>query len=98
MLTFAILIAITIGLVQVIKKSRMISTDRIPLTAVIVGIVLNCLANVSTIFASWTGLGEMIVIGVVIGLSSVGLFSQKSILKNNRPQYKDSPKMSDRTS
>lgn len=91
MLTFAILTAITIGLVQVIKKSRMISTDRIPLTAVIVGIVLNLLANTGVIFASWSGFGEMIVIGVVIGLSASGLFDNRLLFKkgngkNTMPQ------------
>ena len=68
LLSFGTLTALTIGLTEVIKRGGM--PDKfIPLTAVVVGIILVALGDI-------TALTTLSVIsGVAVGLSAIGLFS-----------------------
>lgn len=79
MLTFAILTAITIGLVEVIKRTGT-PIKFLPLIAVLVGIVLNFFGDIS----GGAGFGGRVIIGIAIGLSASGLFDQTKLLKNKK--------------
>lgn len=75
MITFSALIAITVGIVQVFKKAGLRSKYA-PLISLGVGLI-----------ASWLGwlvdpypVGEMILTGLVIGLSASGLYSSSKTL------------------
>jgi len=69
-LELGFLAAIVLGLVEVVKRCGM-PTKFVPLLAVIIGIGLSILILVG-------GWGEMIISGIVIGLTAVGLFSGAS--------------------
>lgn len=60
----AINVAVTIGLVEVIKRLEWLPTRFLPLVAVVLGIV-----------TFYVGSSSSILIGIVTGLSAVGLFS-----------------------
>lgn len=68
-------IALVIGLTQVVKKMRFIADRYIPFVALILGV-----AVVTMLEASVTGI--TIASGIVVGLSSMGMWSgSKTILK-----------------
>ncbi|MDF1498776.1 MAG: holin [Patescibacteria group bacterium] len=62
-----VLIAITVGVVEVLKKADKLPKKYIPLLAVIIGTLI-------TQIASFDQLGG-IVTGLIVGLSAIGLYS-----------------------
>jgi hypothetical protein len=66
--SLVVLIAITSGLVQAIKKTEVFNTKWIPLTSVLMGVVV---VGVSGFF-SFTNL--TLLQGLVVGLAATGLF------------------------
>lgn len=64
-ITSALLVALTIGLVQVIKK--FIDEKYIPLSSVLIGVILTFLATQELTTAT-------AITGIVIGLSSCGFY------------------------
>lgn len=70
--------AITSGLVQAIKKTKLIPKDFLPLTAVFVGIILGGLAVFIEI-----DLASRLWAGGISGLASVGLFELGKQKKEN---------------
>ncbi len=81
--SFGALVAITIGITEVIKRATKAPTSIIPLIAFIVGFVLNLIGNVTNI-TSLT-----LLTGFAIGLSASGLFDQKKIVDLVRLVRKD---------
>jgi len=71
LLSFSVLVVITIGLTEVCKKAFKMPKRFIPLTALILGLVINLIAG------GITGLG--LLTGIGIGLSAVGLFDVSKI-------------------
>lgn len=63
-----ILIPLCVGLVQVIKMTKKVNIDYIPLTSLIVGIVLGM------VFRNGNALDTSLLIGIMVGLSASGLF------------------------
>ena len=74
-LSFAVLVALTIGLTEVVKQASKAPKNFIPLIALVLGFVLTLVGNLTSI-TSFT-----VLTGIAIGLSSVGLFSQKKLLE-----------------
>lgn len=74
LISFGVLVAITIGVVEVIKRALKLDKRYIPLVALVIGFGLNFAAG-------YTTFGLTVVAGLAVGLSAVGLFSQKSIIK-----------------
>ena len=73
-MTTEILIFLTIGVVEVIKRSKKIKNRYLPLIALIIGIGLSFIASLMGDY------GQTLLIGAMIGLSSIGLYSgQKAI-------------------
>ena len=70
-----VLVALTIGVTEVIKRATGLRKEIVPLIALVVGLVLTFIGNV-TLITSFTIIG-----GVGVGLSASGLFDQKLILK-----------------
>ena len=78
--SFTVLVALTIGFVQVIKKvgGDKVGKNITPFIALVVGVGLTVLGNVSDL-TSLTVLN-----GIAVGLSSVGLFSQKLLFSTKK--------------
>jgi len=74
LLSFGVLVLLTIGVVEVIKRALKLPKTIVPAVALAVGLVLTIVGNISDI-TSLTFLA-----GIAVGLSSVGLFSQKDII------------------
>ena len=71
-----IVIAIITGLTQVIKLAVNLKKRYIPIIAVLLGVAL-------AFIYSQSDAGETIINGIILGLSSVGLYSgSKAIIKN----------------
>lgn len=72
-ITFGVLTAITVGLVQIIKKFK-VSSRFIPLFAILVGVCLCWLAGVA--------MPQLIFAGLVVGLTASGLYDvgKKTVL------------------
>jgi len=68
LLSFGALTALTVGLTEVIKRVG-VPDKFIPLTAVVVGIILVVLGDITTL----TTLS--VISGIAVGLSAIGLFS-----------------------
>lgn len=60
----ALNVAVTMGLVEVVKRMEIVSTRFLPLIAVVLGIV-----------SFYVGTSTSVLMGVVTGLTAVGLFS-----------------------
>ena len=75
LLSFGLLVLLTIGVVEAAKRALGLSKNLIPAVALAVGLGLTIIGSLSDI-TSLTFLA-----GVAVGLSSVGLFSQKDIIK-----------------
>ena len=73
-LSFAILVALTSGIVEVFKKLGT-SGKYLPLTSLLVGLIITIVGNLTTL-TPFT-----VITGVAVGLSAVGLFSQIKLLK-----------------
>ena len=75
--SFTVLVALTIGFVQVIKKvgGDKVGKNITPFIALVVGVGLTVLGNVSNL-STLTPL-----IGAAVGLSASGLFDQKLLLR-----------------
>ncbi len=67
-ISFAVLVALTTGVVEALKKGIGIDSKFLPLTALVVGIVLTFLGGITNI-TSLT-----VLTGIAVGLSAVGLF------------------------
>ena len=72
--SFAVLVALTTGLVEVVKRTAGLPTRFVPLTALVAGLVLTGVGGVLD-FTPLT-----LLTGVAVGLSSVGLFAQTKVL------------------
>ena len=72
---FAVLTALTSGVVEVIKRIKILDDRWLPLVSLVVGF---CLSGVSAFF-SFTSL--TILEGIAVGLSAAGLFDQTKIAK-----------------
>jgi len=69
--SFGVLVALTIGITEVIKRAFSVETKFVPLGSVAIGLILVAVAN-------FTELAELpILLGLVIGLTASGLFDQK---------------------
>lgn len=66
--SLTVLIALTIGLTEVIKKALGLNKRFLPLTALVIGFSLNLIGSITEI-TSLT-----ILTGIVVGLSASGLF------------------------
>ncbi len=73
--SFAILVALNVGLVEVLKRAVKLEKRYTPLVAVICGMVLTFLGSVAKI----TSLD--VLTGIATGLSSCGLFDQYLLVK-----------------
>ena len=75
MIELTLLIPLTIGIVEVVKRATKMGSRYIPLVAVVVGLVLAFLLNVEV-------LSSTLLPGAVAGLSAVGLWdiAKKSVL------------------
>ncbi|MFA5080312.1 MAG: hypothetical protein WC472_01665 [Candidatus Paceibacterota bacterium] len=76
-ISFAVIVALTIGLIQVIKTSfPSLSSSWFPLIALVIGICLSfCARGAGLPEFIELNLWYLILLGIIIGLSSVGLFS-----------------------
>jgi len=74
LLSFAVLVALTIGVTEVIKRAGNVPTRFIPAIALILGFILCLIGNLTSITSI------TILTGIAVGLSSSGLFDQKLIL------------------
>lgn len=74
LLSFGILVLLTVGVVEAAKRALKLPSSIIPAVALVVGLVLTIVGNLSDI-TSLTFLA-----GIAVGLSSVGLFDQKKLL------------------
>lgn len=63
-----ILLALTIGIVEAIKRTGKIKSQYVPITAILVGILISGLINLDNL--QWS----VIITGIVAGLSSCGLW------------------------
>ena len=72
--SFGVLVLLTIGVTEVIKRALKVPKTIIPAIALVVGLALTILGSITTI-TSLTFLA-----GIAVGLSAVGLFSQKDII------------------
>ena len=75
LLSFGGLVIITIGVTEVIKLGFKLPKRLVPLTALVIGFLLTLIGSLTSI-TSLT-----ILTGIAVGLSSVGLFDQKDLLK-----------------
>lgn len=76
-ISFAIIVALTIGLVEAIKKSfPVLPSNFMPVIAIVIGICLSICARGAGI-PEFVGMNiwYLVLLGIAIGLSSVGLFS-----------------------
>ncbi len=72
--SFVVLVAITIGVSEVIKRAFRLDARFIPLVALVVGFIL-------TLVGSLTDITTLTILtGLAVGLSSCGLFDQKKLL------------------
>lgn len=67
-----VLVPITVGLVQALKLTGL-PTRLFPLVAILVGVFLQYLVNVA--LSSDQSLAQTILLGLIVGLSSAGLYS-----------------------
>ena len=71
--SFAVLTALTIGVVEAIKRTKILPRKYIPLLAVIAGLLLTSTAGAFN-------LSHLTILeGIAVGLSAVGLYNQKKI-------------------
>ena len=60
----AVLLGIVMGLVEVVKRTKLIPDEFLPMVAVLIGIGISYLGNLTELLT-----------GVILGLTAVGLFS-----------------------
>lgn len=73
-LSFGVLVALTIGITEVIKRAGKVPTRFIPLIALVVGFGLTLIGDLTTLTS------VSILTGIAVGLSACGLFDQKLIV------------------
>jgi len=73
--SFVVLVALTTGVVEAIKKIIGVESKFLPLTALVIGVVLTFLGGITNI-TSLT-----VLTGIAVGLSSAGLFDHTKLLK-----------------
>lgn len=76
MIDLAILVALTIGLTELIKRSSDIDNKYLPLISLFFGLVLSLIWLDGTI-------KDAILNGVIVGLSASGLFDHTKILESD---------------
>jgi hypothetical protein len=74
LLNFGTLVALTVGLTEVVKRGFKLNTRFVPLVSLATGVILTLAGSLSDI-TSLT-----VITGIAIGLSASGLFDQKAIL------------------
>lgn len=76
MMTFSALVAIVVGLTEVAKKAGL-SSRYAPILSIVIGLILSVIANTSVLTAQ-----EVVMTGLVIGLTSSGFYSsvKKTVL------------------
>lgn len=67
-----LIVGIIIGLTEIVKKLFVNRTQLIPITAIIIGLLVTYLGSSITGLNTWQ---EIILIGLVNGLTSIGLYS-----------------------
>ena len=71
--SFAALTALTIGVVEVIKRATGLEKRWLPLTALLVGLIL-------TFTGGWANITSLSVLtGIAVGLSAAGLWDNKAL-------------------
>lgn len=75
-----VIMAIIIGLTEVVKKFIVEDSKYIPVIAIVIGLVIT---YISSSFLNVTTWQEILLIGLVNGLSSIGLYSGVSNTINN---------------
>ena len=78
-ISFSFLVALTTGIVEVLKRSFAIETKFLPLLALIIGVVLSFLAGVTDL--SGMTIGMSLLAGIAVGLSSSGLYDHVHVAK-----------------
>lgn len=68
MFDFATAVAVIVGVIEVIKRASGLNTRYVPLLAVILGII-------TYIFLGDSDIVENILTGIIVGLSSIGLYA-----------------------
>lgn len=76
MIDLAILVALTIGLTELIKRSSDIDNKYLPLISLFFGLVLSLIWLDGTI-------KDAILNGIIVGLSASGLFDHTKILESD---------------
>lgn len=75
--SFAVLVALTTGSVEVFKRALELKGRYLPLAALVFGFLLMIVAN------SFQLTSFNILIGIAVGLSAAGLFDQTKLFKTN---------------
>ena len=82
-ITLAILVALTIGVTEVVKRVTGITKQITPVVALAVGIVLTYVGSVSNL-STVVLLDSVLLSGIVVGLSASGLFDQKLLFPTKK--------------
>ena len=82
----SVLVALTVGLTQVIKLALKMKSRFKPLTAVLIGIILTFLSDKTDILTLSIA-GNLILDGIMVGLISVGLYDNGKVLAKRREYH-----------
>lgn len=75
-----VIMAIIIGLTEVVKRFLVEDSKYIPVIAIVIGLVITYISSSILNLTTWQ---EILLIGLVNGLSSIGLYSGVSNTINN---------------
>ncbi len=82
-ITFTVLVALTIGVTEVVKRLTKITKQITPAVALAVGVVLTFIGSVTNL-SSVVLLDSILLSGIVVGLSASGLFDQKLLFPTKK--------------
>ena len=82
-ITLAILVALTVGVTEVIKRFTGITKQVTPIVALAVGIVITFVGSVTNL-STVVLLDSVLLSGIVVGLSASGLFDQKLLFPTKK--------------
>ena len=82
-ITLAILVALTIGVTEVVKRVTGITKQVTPAVALAVGIAITYIGSVTNL-STVVLLDSVLLSGIVIGLSASGLFDQKLLFPTKK--------------
>lgn len=71
-LSMMVVMALTVGLVEVVKRMEAVPVRFLPVIALLVGVALAAVGGSAVGLSSWR---EVIVAGLMAGLSAMGLYS-----------------------